>query len=193
MIARDDQARQEEQRSETEPELILPAPPPISRQTIELGMETITLQGLLSRMVELGASDLHLESGSPPIYRIKGDIVFATTQPLSTDLTGRFIFSIINEAQKKTFMELGNLDFCYEIPDLARFRANYLRHNRGMGGVFRFIPNKIPSIEQLNLPEIIKTISMSRKGIILVTGPTGSGKSTTMAAERTLMLSLSGK
>jgi twitching motility protein PilT len=182
MIARDDQARQEEQRGETEPELILPAPPPISRQTIDLGMETITLQGLLSRMVELGASDLHLESGSPPIYRIKGDIVFATTQPLSTDLTGRFIFSIINEAQKKTFMELGNLDFCYEIPDLARFRANYLRHNRGMGGVFRFIPNKIPSIEQLNLPGIIKTISMSRKGIILVTGPTGSGKSTTMAA-----------
>ncbi len=154
----------------------------VSRRTIDVSYPEFTIQALLTKMVELGASDLHLESGTPPIYRIKGDMVFTNREPLTVDVTQKFMYSLINDSQKKTFQEVGNLDFAYEIKDVARYRANFLKHQRGCGAVFRIIPSKIPTVEELHLPEVIKTIAASRRGIILVTGPTGSGKSTTMAS-----------
>lgn len=154
----------------------------VSRKTMDIEFEDFSMNGLLRKMVELGASDLHFESGSPPIYRIKGDMVFTNREPTSKEITEQFLYSLIDEKQKQTFNEFGNLDFAHEIKGVARFRANFLKHNRGLGGVFRTIPSKIPTVEQLKLPEVIKNIALSRRGIILVTGPTGSGKSTTMAS-----------
>lgn len=154
----------------------------VSRKTIDVSFPEYSIQALLTKMVEVGASDLHFETGTPPIFRIKGDMVFTNLEPISVDLAQKFMFSLINDSQKKTFMEVGNLDFAYEIKDIARYRANFLKHQRGSGAVFRIIPSKIPTVEELHLPEVIKTISSSRRGIILVTGPTGSGKSTTMAS-----------
>ncbi|MHC9544200.1 MAG: type IV pilus twitching motility protein PilT [Vulcanimicrobiota bacterium] len=154
----------------------------VARKTIDVSFPEYSIQALLTKMVELGASDLHFESGTPPIFRIKGDMVFTNLEPLTVDLAQRFMFSLINDSQKKTLMDVGNLDFAYEIKDVARYRANFLKHQRGSGAVFRIIPSKIPTVDELHLPEVIKTIAMSRRGIILVTGPTGSGKSTTMAS-----------
>jgi len=154
----------------------------VARKTIDVTLPEYSIQALLTKMVELGASDLHFESGTPPIYRIKGDMIFTNIEPITVELAHKFMFSLINDTQKKTLMEVGNLDFAYEIKDVARYRANYLKHQRGAGAVFRIIPSKIPTVEELNLPEVIKKIAASRRGIILVTGPTGSGKSTTMAS-----------
>jgi twitching motility protein PilT len=153
-----------------------------TKRVMDVSIPEFTLNMLLARMIELGASDLHLESGSPPIYRIKGDIVFTNIEPLSKETTERLLFGSISETQKKTFLEIGNIDYSYELKDQGRFRVNYLKHTKGPGGVFRLIPSKIPTIDELGFPEVIKTIALSRRGIVLVTGPTGSGKTTTMAA-----------
>ncbi|MDQ7824479.1 MAG: type IV pilus twitching motility protein PilT [Candidatus Eremiobacteraeota bacterium] len=153
-----------------------------ARKTIDLTFPEFSMKALLTKMVEIGASDLHFETGSPPIYRIKGDMAFVNMENITKDTAERCLYGLINDSQRQTFNECGNLDFAYEIKDVARFRANFLKHHRGIGGVFRIIPSKIPTADELRLPEVIKSISMSRKGIILVTGPTGSGKSTTMAS-----------
>ena len=155
---------------------------PSERKTIEITLPEMTINALLSKMVELKASDCHFETGSQPIYRINGDMVFTNLPIITQDLTERLLYPMINESQRQIFFKTGSIDFCYEIPKLARFRANFLRHRRGMGAVFRIIPSKIPTVEELQLPEVIKTIARFDKGIILVTGPTGSGKTTTMAA-----------
>ncbi len=142
-----------------------------------------SLNSLLERMVQMGASDLHLETGSPPVLRLKGDIRFLDLPILTNEHTERLLGELaINEAQWERFNQAGNLDFAHELPGVARFRVNYLKQQRGLGCVIRVIPSKVPSLKDLNLPEVLARIALSSRGIILVTGPTGSGKSTTLAA-----------
>jgi twitching motility protein PilT len=133
-------------------------------------------------MKEQGASDLHLSTGNPPIFRLHGEMVRLNYKPLShEELTG-ILFEILNEKQKAHFEEKKDLDFAYAIADLARFRANYLMQHRGVAAVFRIIPSKILSADDLALPEGVRKMTQFKKGLVLVTGPTGSGKSTTLAA-----------
>jgi len=151
-------------------------------KTIDLGLTSLKLSELLKKLVELGGSDLHLESGAPPVYRIKGDICFTKRKPLTDKQVETLVKHLIGEQYREVFDRVGNLDLAHEIPGVARFRVNILRQHHGIGAVFRVIPTKIPTIEHLNLPSVLKNISMFNRGIVIVTGPTGSGKSTTMAA-----------
>lgn len=153
-----------------------------ARKNIQVNLSEVSVDALLIKMIELDASDLHFETGSPPIYRINGDMVFTELPIITQPMAEKLLFPLINDFQKHLFISTGNVDFSYEIPQKARYRANFLKHRNGMGAVFRIIPGKIPTVEELKLPEVIKTIADFRKGIILVTGPTGSGKTTTMAA-----------
>lgn len=142
-----------------------------------------SLNGLLQRMVEMEASDLHLETGSAPVLRLKGDIRFLDLPVLTSACTERLLGELaISEAQWEKFHQAGNLDFAHEVPGVARFRVNYLKQQRGLGCVIRVIPSKVPSLQDLNLPVVLARLALSSRGIILVTGPTGSGKSTTLAA-----------
>jgi twitching motility protein PilT len=133
-------------------------------------------------MHEQGASDLHLASGSPPIFRIRGDLQRIKYKILENDELKAMLYEIAPENKIKVFEETGDVDFGYEIPGLARYRSNFLMQKNGIGAVFREIPSKILSAEQLGLPDIMTKLSMLPRGLILVTGPTGSGKSTTLAA-----------
>lgn len=140
------------------------------------------IDALFRMMKEQGASDLHLSTGNPPIFRLHGEMVRLNYKPLThEELTG-ILFEILNEKQKAHFEEKKDLDFAYAIPDLARFRANYLMQHRGVAAVFRIIPSKILSADDLALPEGVRKMTQFKKGLVLVTGPTGSGKSTTLAA-----------
>ena len=133
-------------------------------------------------MHEQGASDLHLVSGSQPILRIRGDMERIKYDVLDNDTLRSMLYEITVEEKIKVFEETGDIDFAYEIPGLARYRANFFMQKNGIGAVFREIPSEIWTIEQLNLPPVLKRLAMLNKGMILVTGPTGSGKSTTLAA-----------
>ncbi|MBI4764140.1 MAG: type IV pilus twitching motility protein PilT [Deltaproteobacteria bacterium] len=133
-------------------------------------------------MHEQGASDLHLSSGSQPILRIRGELERIKYAVLEDDALKTLLYEITPEEKIKLFEETGDLDFAYEIPGLARYRANYFRQLHGVGAVFREIPSKIATIEELGLPLVIKRMALLPKGLVLVTGPTGSGKSTTLAA-----------
>lgn len=154
------------------------------KKTIDIELPEFTINALLAKMIEIGASDLHFETGVPPVYRIRGDIVFSSMPPITSEQAEQLLFPMVSEFQKQKFLRSGNLDFCYESPSIGadRFRVNFLKHRYGLGAVFRLIPSKVPTAESLHLPAVIDTIAMSRKGIVLVTGPTGSGKTTTMAA-----------
>ena len=133
-------------------------------------------------MNEQGASDLHLVSGSQPILRVHGDMERIKYKALGNDELKALLYEITPENKIKIFEETGDVDFAYEIPGLARYRANYFQQKWGVGAVFREIPSKILTSEQLGLPKVITNLSMLNKGMVLVTGPTGSGKSTTLAA-----------
>ena len=133
-------------------------------------------------MNEQGASDLHLASGSQPILRISGDMERVKYKVLGNDELKAMLYEIAPEDKIKVFEETGDIDFAYEIPNLARYRANFFQQKWGIGAVFREIPSKILTAEDLGLPPVIKKLAMLRKGLVLVTGPTGSGKSTTLAA-----------
>lgn len=133
-------------------------------------------------MHEQAASDLHLVSGSQPILRIRGEMERVQYKILENDELKAMLYEIAPEEKVKLFEETGDVDFGYEIPELARYRANFFLQKYGVGAVFREIPNDIQSIEQLGLPPICKKFGTLQKGLILVTGPTGSGKSTTLAA-----------
>ena len=133
-------------------------------------------------MNEQGASDLHLVSGSQPILRVHGDMERVKYKPLDNDELKAMLYEIAPENKIKDFEETGDVDFAYEIPNLARYRANYFQQKWGVGAVFREIPSEILTAEQLGLPKVITKLSMLHKGMVLVTGPTGSGKSTTLAA-----------
>ncbi|MBF0219859.1 MAG: type IV pilus twitching motility protein PilT [Gammaproteobacteria bacterium] len=137
---------------------------------------------LLAFGVKEGASDLHLSSGMPPLIRVDGDIRKINVPPLQHSDVHGHIYDIMNDKQRKEFEESLEADFSFEIKGLARFRVNAFNQNRGAGAVFRTIPSKILSLEQLGCPPIFKKLSETPRGLVLVTGPTGSGKSTTLAA-----------
>ena len=133
-------------------------------------------------MHEQGASDLHLASAQQPILRIGGELERIKYNELTDDDLKSMLYEIAPEDKLKTFEETGDIDYAYEIPGLARYRANYFQQINGIAAVFREIPSKIQSCEDLGLPSVIKRLSTLPKGLVLVTGPTGSGKSTTLAA-----------
>ena len=133
-------------------------------------------------MNEQGASDLHLVSGSQPILRLRGDMERVKYKQFENDELKAMLYEIAPEEKVKTFEETGDVDFGYEIPGLARYRANFFQQKYGIGAVFREIPSEILTAEQLGLPPVITKLALLPKGLVLVTGPTGSGKSTTLAA-----------
>ena len=137
---------------------------------------------LLAFGVKNDASDLHLSAGLPPMIRVDGEMRRINVPELDHKSVQSMVYDIMNDKQQKEFEEFLECDFSFEIPDLARFRVNAFNHNRGMGAVLRTIPSKILSLEQLGAPDILRTIADQPRGIVLVTGPTGSGKSTTLAA-----------
>jgi twitching motility protein PilT len=129
-----------------------------------------------------GASDLHLVSGVPPMLRIRGDLQRIKYKSLENDELKAMLYEIAPEEKIKVFEETGDIDFGYEIPGLARYRANFFMQKDGVAAVFREIPSKILTAEQLGLPDVMTKLAMLPRGLVLVTGPTGSGKSTTLAA-----------
>jgi twitching motility protein PilT len=133
-------------------------------------------------MNEQGASDLHLVSGQPPALRIRGDIERIKYKVLDNDELRSMVYEISPEDKVKVFEETGDVDFGYEIPGLARYRANFFMQKNGIGAVFREIPSTIMTAEQLGLPPVISKLATLPRGLVLVTGPTGSGKSTTLAS-----------
>ena len=137
---------------------------------------------LLAFGVKNGASDLHLSAGLPPMIRVDGDVRRINVPPMEHKDVHRLVYDIMNDKQRKDYEEFLETDFSFEIKGLARFRVNAFNHNRGAGAVFRTIPSKILTLEELNCPPIFKEISDNPRGLALVTGPTGSGKSTTLAA-----------
>ena len=137
---------------------------------------------LLAFSVKNGASDLHLSAGLPPMIRVDGDIRRINVPALEHKVVHDLVYDIMNDKQRKDYEEFLETDFSFEIPGLARFRGNAFNQNRGSAAVFRTIPSKILTLEDLNAPSIFKQISDNPRGVVLVTGPTGSGKSTTLAA-----------
>jgi len=137
---------------------------------------------LLAFGVKNGSSDLHLSAGLPPMIRVDGDMRRINVPPMDHKEVHDMVYDIMNDKQRKDYEEFLECDFSFEIPQLARFRVNAFNQNRGAGAVFRTIPSKILSLEQLGAPMIFKEISDYPRGVVLVTGPTGSGKSTTLAA-----------
>jgi twitching motility protein PilT len=137
---------------------------------------------LLTFGVEQGASDCHLSSGEPPMLRIHGDLKKLDHPVLSKEEVHNMVYDMMNDTQRKTFEEFHECDFSFEMGEIARFRVNVFMQRRGEGAVFRTIPTKILALEQLGMPPILRTMCEKEKGLILVTGPTGSGKSTTLAA-----------
>ena len=133
-------------------------------------------------MHEQGASDLHLVSGQPPALRIRGDMERIKYKVLENDELKAMLYEIASEAKIKQFEETGDIDFGYEIPGVARYRSNFFMQKNGCGAVFRQIPEEIMTAEQLGLPDVISKLASLPRGLVLVTGPTGSGKSTTLAA-----------
>lgn len=139
------------------------------------------IDSLLQRALESGASDLHLRAGASPLIRLHGRL-----QPLSgVNNPGGYeaaLLDILTENQRQTFATRNDLDFAYEIPGVARFRVNFLRQHRGIGAVFRLLPSQLRTLEELGLPQVVYSLARLEQGLVLVTGPTGSGKSTTLAA-----------
>lgn len=140
------------------------------------------ISDLLAFSVKNKASDLHLSSGVSPMIRVHGDVRKMNLPSLSHEQVHGMLYDIMNDGQRKTFKETLECDFSFEIPNIARFRVNAFNQNRGAGAVFRTIPSVVLTLEQLNAPKIFKEIAEMPRGLVLVTGPTGSGKSTTLAA-----------
>ncbi len=137
---------------------------------------------LLAFSAKQGASDLHLSAGLPPMIRVDGDVRRINLPPLEHNEVHGLIYEIMNDKQRKDFEEFLETDFSFEVPGVARFRVNAFNQNRGAGAVFRTIPSKVLTMEDLGMGQVFKDISMVPRGLVLVTGPTGSGKSTTLAA-----------
>jgi twitching motility protein PilT len=142
----------------------------------------VDISDLLAFSVKNKASDLHLSAGLPPMIRVHGDVRKINVPTMDHTQVHDMVYDIMNDGQRKVYEETLECDFSFEIPNLARFRVNAFNHNRGSGAVFRTIPSKILTLDELNCPPIFKEICNTPRGIVLVTGPTGSGKSTTLAA-----------
>ncbi|MBD2857390.1 type IV pilus twitching motility protein PilT [Spongiibacter sp. KMU-158] len=137
---------------------------------------------LLAFSVKQKASDLHLSAGLPPMIRVDGDVRRINLPPLEHREVHSLIYEIMNDRQRRDYEEFLETDFSFEVPGVARFRVNAFNHNRGAGGVFRTIPSKVLTCEELGMGQVFKDVAMLPRGLVLVTGPTGSGKSTTLAA-----------
>jgi type IV pilus assembly protein PilB len=135
---------------------------------------------LLAFSVKNKASDLHLSAGLPPMIRVHGDVRRINVPPLEHKDVHGMVYDIMNDSQRKIYEETLECDFSFEIPNLARFRVNAFNQNRGAGAVFRTIPSKVLSLEDLNAPKIFAEIANQPRGLVLVTGPTGSGKTNTL-------------
>lgn len=137
---------------------------------------------LLAFSAKQGASDLHLSAGLPPMIRVDGDVRRINLPPLDQKTVQGLIYDIMNDKQRQDFEEFMETDFSFEVPGVARFRVNAFNQNRGAGAVFRTIPSKVLSMEDLGMGDVFRRITDVPRGLVLVTGPTGSGKSTTLAA-----------
>jgi twitching motility protein PilT len=141
-----------------------------------------TIAALLRFAVQQSASDLHISAGEPPLMRVHGDMYRVDLPPLTPEDTHRLIFDVMNDVQRRVFQDKLECDFAFPLDDNLRFRVNVFVQNRGEAAVFRTIPSKIPRFDDLGLPPVIRALCDEEKGLVLVTGPTGSGKSTTLAA-----------
>jgi len=135
-----------------------------------------------TQVKESGASDLHMTVGFPPLVRLRGELVPLDFPVLTSETNRQILFEILSEEQQQKLEKTRDLDCAYELDGVGRFRCNFLYQYRGIGAVFRIIPTEIMTLEQLNLPKVLIDISNFNKGLVVVTGPTGSGKSTTLAA-----------
>jgi twitching motility protein PilT len=142
----------------------------------------MTLPELLHTMVQMEGSDLHITTATPPQVRVHGHLVRLSGGDLTPSETKQLAYSVLTDAQKKRFEESLELDFSFGIKGLARFRVNMFNQRGAVGAVYRLIPEKIRSFQELNLPQVLTTLAERPRGLVLVTGPTGSGKSTTLAA-----------
>src|SRR5690242_5881378 len=140
------------------------------------------IDSFLRLVAQQGASDLHFHAGNVPIIRHEGELMALPFRQLSEVETSRFLLEIMSEEQRAQFEQNQEADMVYEIAGVARFRANIFVQSQGLGAVFRVIPNQCPTLEQLNMPQSVKRLTMLNNGLVLVTGPTGSGKTTTLAA-----------
>ncbi|MBY4676413.1 type IV pilus twitching motility protein PilT [Marinobacterium arenosum] len=137
---------------------------------------------LLSFTVQQGASDLHLTAGMPPVIRVDGDVRRIKLPPLDHKQVHALVYDIMNDKQRKEYEDVLETDFSFEVPNVARFRVNAFNQNRGAAAVFRTIPTKVLTMDDLGMGQVFKNLAEMARGIVLVTGPTGSGKSTTLAA-----------
>jgi len=143
---------------------------------------TAAIDALFHKMIQAGASDLHMTMGEKPRLRLSGEMIPIEHPPLAKESMEGYLWPICPEKNREEFEEVHDTDFAYEVPGLARFRCNYFMDRTGMGAVFRQIPTQIPTVDQLGLPKSITELCWLSKGFVVVTGPTGSGKSTTLAA-----------
>ncbi len=142
----------------------------------------LTLDDLLRDLVSRDGSDLHLKAGQSPFFRIHGRLTRTEYPILTPESIKELVYPILSPQQVKRFEEFLELDLAYELPEISRFRVNLFHQQGAIGGVFRVIPSKIRTIDELQLPQVLKKIAMLPRGLVLVTGPTGSGKTTTLAA-----------
>lgn len=142
----------------------------------------VSIDALLRELVEREASDLHLKAGQPPVMRIHGDLVRADHPPLSAEELHDMMMGVLNEERRERFENFKEVDLSYHVPGVSRFRVNMFWQRNNVGAVFRVIPFNIRTIDELGVPQVCKYLSMLPRGLVLVTGPTGSGKSTTLAA-----------
>ncbi|HEU4725301.1 MAG TPA: ATPase, T2SS/T4P/T4SS family, partial [Candidatus Eisenbacteria bacterium] len=143
---------------------------------------TLDLPALLKATLEAGGSDLHLATGQPPLVRLRGKMVRSQAPPLADAQARDLIFSVMTDDHRRAFDAGSEIDFAFELPGLARFRANVFRQRHGISAVYRVIITKIRTLDELGTPPILRELAMKDRGLVLVTGPTGSGKSTTLAA-----------
>ncbi len=145
-------------------------------------MITMDITELLAFSVKNKASDLHLSAGLPPMIRVDGDVRRINVPPMDHKMVHSLVYDIMNDKQRKDFEEFYETDFSFALPGIARFRVNAFNQNRGAAAVFRTIPSQVLTLEELGAPNVFKEMCMHPRGLVLVTGPTGSGKSTTLAA-----------
>src|SRR3989344_6192765 len=144
--------------------------------------DQIQIEALLHGFIKHNASDLHLKAGSPPMYRVHGNLVTTKLPALSTGDAQRLIYTLMTDKQIAQFEEKKQLDFGYTVPNLARFRVNIFMQRGTISSVVRLVPLQVPSFDNLGLPSILKKLALRQQGLILVTGSTGAGKSSTLAA-----------